>query len=136
MTFYHRQSGSSLVVVIMTLTTLMVIAGLATEYTTTVNRLVQRTTTLQQATTAADATIERLFSNWRAICRATPTSALPTTSFSNISLPTSSQLNLPNGANFAKAGTAADLTDEYDSTYTVSNVKIVAVEQRPHHSTT
>jgi len=128
MTFYHRQSGSSLVVVIMTLTTLMVIAGLATEYTTTVNRLVQRTTTLQQATTAADATIERLFSNWRAICRATPTSALPTTSFSNISLPTSSQLNLPNGANFAKAGTAADLTDEYDSTYTVSNVKIVAVD--------
>jgi hypothetical protein len=128
MTFYHRQSGNSLVVVIMTLTTLMVIAGLATEYTTTVNRLVQRTTTLQQATTAADATIERLFANWRAICRATPTSALPTSSFSAVSLPTSSQLNLPNGTNFAKAGTAADLTDEYDPTYTVSNVKVVAVD--------
>lgn len=106
----------------------MVIVGIAAEYTTTVNRLVQRTTTLQNAITAADGTIEQLFSNWRAICRATPTSALPTTSFTSIPLPTSSQLNLPNVSNFAKAGTLPDLTDEYDPSYTVSNVKIVGVD--------
>jgi hypothetical protein len=37
-------------------------------------------------------------------------------------------LNLPTASNFAKAGAAANLTDEFDATYTVSNVKIVAVD--------
>jgi hypothetical protein len=110
------------------MTTLMVIAGLAVQYTTTINRLVQRTTTLQRAVTAADATIEQLFTNWRAICRATPSQPLPTSSFANIPLPTYSQLSLPNASNFAKAGTAADLSDEFDTNYTISNVKIVAVD--------
>jgi hypothetical protein len=108
--------------------TLMVIAAIAAEYTTTINRIVQRTTTLQSAITAADATIEQLFTNWRATCRATPTTPLPTSFFASIPLPTYSQLNLPNVSNFVKAGTTADLTDEYDATYTISNVKIVAVD--------
>jgi hypothetical protein len=127
-TDYQKRFGSSLVVVLVTMATLMVIAGIAAEYTTTINRIVQRTTSLQSAMASADATIEQLFSNWRAICRATPASPLPTSSFANIPLPTSSQLSLPNATNFAKAGTAADLTDEYDPTYTVSNVKVVAVD--------
>jgi hypothetical protein len=125
---YHKQSGSSLVVVILTMATLMVIAGIAAEYTTTISRLVQRTTTLQSAMTVADATIEQLFTNWRAISRATPTSPLPTSSFATIPLPTYSQLDQPNVSKFAKAGTVADLSDEYDPTYTVSDVKIVAVD--------
>jgi hypothetical protein len=125
---FHKRSGSSLVVVIVTMATLMVIAGIAAEYTTTINRIVQRTTTLQSAMAAADATIEQLFTNWRAICRATPTTPLPTSSFASIPLPTYSQLNLPNVSKFAKAGTTADLTDEYDGTYTISNVKIVALD--------
>jgi hypothetical protein len=29
---------------------------------------------------------------------------------------------------FAKGGTIPDLTDEYDGTYTISNVKIVALD--------
>jgi hypothetical protein len=123
-----REAGSSVAVVLTSLAVLMVIVGIAAEYTTNVNRLVQRTTTLQTAIAAADGTIEQMFSNWRAICRATPTSALPTTSFSSVALPTASQLNLPNQTQFAKAGVAADLTDEYDATYTVSNVKVVAVD--------
>jgi len=123
-----KQSGSSLVVVMLAMAGLMVIAGIAVEYTTTINRIVQRTTSLQSAVSAADATIEQLFNNWRAICRATPTAPLPTTSFTSLSLPTASQLNLPNVTNFAKAGTLADLSDEYDAGYTVSNVKIVAVD--------
>ncbi|MEP7014166.1 MAG: hypothetical protein ABI925_01880 [Verrucomicrobiota bacterium] len=108
--------------------TLMVVVGIAAEYTTTVNRLVQRTTNSQKAVALADATIEQLFANWRAICRATPTSPLPTNSFGSVPLPTSSQLNMPSVTNFAKAGTLTDLSDEYDSNYTVSNVKIVAVD--------
>lgn len=115
-------------VVLTTLSILMVVVAIAAEYTTNVNRFVQRTTGLQAAIAAADATVEQSFVNWRAICRATPTSPLPSTSFTSIPLPTYSQLNLPNATKFAKAGTLADLTDEYDPTYTVSNVKVVAVD--------
>src|ERR1700719_866593 len=116
---FHKRSGSSLVVVIVTMATLLVIAGIAAEYTTTIKRIVQRTTTLQSAMAAADATIEQLFTNWRAICRSTPSTPLATNAFSNIPLPTSSQLKLPSSSNFAKAGTNPDLSDEYDSTYSV-----------------
>jgi hypothetical protein len=123
-----KQSASTLIVVIMTMATLMVVVGIAAEYTTTVNRYVQRTTTMQTAMAVGDATLEQLFVNWRGICRATPTTPLSTTSFAAIPLPTSSQLNLPNVSNFAKAGALADLTDEYDPTYTISNVKVVAVD--------
>jgi hypothetical protein len=122
------EAGSSLVVVMCSMATLMVIAGVAVQYTTTINRSVQRTTLFQSALTAADSTIEQLFVNWRAISRATPSVPLATNSFSTIPLPSASQLNLPNVTNFAKAGTAPDLTDEFDPTYTVSNVKVVAVD--------
>jgi hypothetical protein len=121
-------SGSSLVVVILIMATLAVIVGITLDYSTNVNRLVQRTTRLQTAVAAADATIEQLFTNWRAICRSTPSTPLATNAFSNIPLPTSSQLNLPSSSNFAKAGTNPDLSDEYDSTYSVSNIKVVAVD--------
>ncbi|MGZ5536931.1 MAG: hypothetical protein ACXWG0_00225, partial [Chthoniobacterales bacterium] len=124
----HHRSGSSLLVVMFALAIVIIIAGIAAEYTTTVNRFVKRTATLQTARTVADASIEQMFTNWRAICRATPTTPLPTTSFTSIPLPTYSQLNLPTVSKFAKAGTQADLSDEYDPTYTVSNVKIVAVD--------
>ncbi len=123
-----KQSGSSLIVVLITMATLMVVVGVAAEYTTTVHRYVQRTTTLQTAMAIGDATLEQLFSNWRGICRATPTTPLATSAFASIPLPTYSQLNLPNVAKFAKAGTLADLSDEYDPTYTISNIKIVAVD--------
>jgi hypothetical protein len=125
---HHSESGSSLAVVLVTNATLAMIVGVTLEYSANINRLVQRTTTLQNAVAAGDATIERLFANWRAICRASPSTPLPTSSFTSIALPTNSQLNLPSTSNFAKAGANADLSDEFDSTYTVSNVKIVAVD--------
>jgi hypothetical protein len=121
-------SGSSLVVVALTIATLAVIVGITLDYSSNVNRLVQRTTTLQTAVSAADATVEKLFTNWRAICRATPTTPLATNAFTSIPLPSSSDLNLPNSGNFAKVGANADLSDEYDANYSVSNVKIVAVD--------
>ncbi len=122
------KSGSSLVVVILTMATLAVIVGITLDYSTNINRLVQRTTTLQSAVAAADASIEQLFTNWRAICRASPSTPLATNAFSNIPLPTSSQLNLPSSSNFAKAGSNADLSDEYDATYSISNIKLIAVD--------
>ena len=121
-------SGSSLVVVALTIATLAVIVGVTLDYSSNINRLVQRTTTLQTAVSAADATVEKLFTNWRAICRATPTTPLATNAFTSIPLPSSSDLNLPNSGNFSKAGANADLSDEYDANYSVSNVKIVAVD--------
>src|ERR1700730_5144219 len=121
-------SGRSLVVVALTIATLAVIVGVTLDYSSNVNRLVQRTTTLQTAVSAADATVEKLFTNWRAICRATPTTPLATNAFTSIPLPSSSDLNLPSAGNFAKAGANADLSDEYDANYSVSHVKIVAVD--------
>lgn len=123
-----NSSGSSLVVVILTMATLAVVVGITLDYSSNINRLVQRTTTLQRAVAAGDATIEQLFTNWRAICRATPSTPLATNAFANIPLPTSSQLNLLSRSQFAKAGANPDLSDEYDSTYSVSNVKLVAVD--------
>ena len=125
---HSSESGSSLAVVLLTIATLAMIVGVTLEYSANINRLVQRTTTLQNAIAAGDATIERLFANWRAICRASPSTPLPTNSFTSIALPTNLQLNLPSTSNFAKAGLNADLSDEFDSTYTISNVKILAVD--------
>jgi hypothetical protein len=123
-----KTSASSLVVVLLTIATLGVIVGITLDFSTNINRLVQRTLTMQTAVAAADATIEQQFTNWRAICRASPSTPLATSSFSSIPLPTSSQLNLPSKTNFAKAGANADLSDEYDSAYSVSNIKVIAVD--------
>jgi hypothetical protein len=126
--FRNSTSGSSLVVVMVSMATLMVVAGIAVEYTNNISRNVQRTTTLQSAITSGDAALEHLFSSWRAISRATPSTPLATSAFSSIPLPTYSQLNLPNVTYFAKAGVAADLSDEYDANYTLSNLKVVGVD--------
>lgn len=123
-----NKSGSSLVVVILAMATLAVIVGITLDYTSNISRLVQRTTILQKAVAAGDATIEQLFTNWRAICRATPSTPLATSAFSSIPLPTNSLVNLPSSSQLAKAGTNPDLSDEYDPTYSISDIKVVAVD--------
>ena len=60
-----KQSGSSLIVVLSVLATLMVVVAVAAEYTSTVNRHVQRSNTEQSALAVADSCIEVLFSHWR-----------------------------------------------------------------------
>jgi hypothetical protein len=126
----RKQSGSSLVVVISVLATLMVIVGVAAEYTYTVNRHVQRSNTLQTAVAVGDSCIDILFSNWRTICSGPGNVNTPQTTdkFASIPLPTATQLNLPSVTNFAKAGTSFDpANDEYDANYIISNFKVVAV---------
>jgi hypothetical protein len=126
-----NQSGSTLVVVIMLTAILMVTVGIAVEYTVNINRHVQRGTTLESAVAVGDACIEVLFNNWRTACRGTPTQALPTNAplLSAIATPAPSQFpNLPAAANFVKRGISFDpANDEYNSTYTISNYKVVAV---------
>src|ERR1019366_3990573 len=126
-----NQSGSTLVVVIMLTAILMVTVGIAVEYTVNINRHVQRGTTLETAVAVGDACIEVLFNNWRTVCRTQVNQplALATSSFSAIATPTPSQFpNLPAVANFVKRGVSFDpANDEYNSTYTISNYKVVAV---------
>ena len=132
----RKQSGSSLVVVISVLATLMVIVGVAAEYTWVVNRHVQRSNTMENAVAIGDSCIDILFANWRAICRAAPTTPQTTNAFTSIPLPTSAQLNLPAVSNFAKRGTIIDPKNDeapspspsdYDANYTISNYKVIAV---------
>jgi hypothetical protein len=127
----RKPSGSSLVVVISVMATLMVLVAIAAEYTWTVNRHVQRSNSMEQAVAVGDSCLDILFANWRDISRQSPTTAQPTNAFavpSKIPLPTAAQLNLPNVTNFAKAGTNFNpAVDEYDGSYTISNYKIVAV---------
>ncbi|HEX7516082.1 MAG TPA: hypothetical protein VF345_02220 [Chthoniobacterales bacterium] len=132
----RKQSGSSLVVVISVLATLMVIVGVAAEYTWVVNRHVQRSNTLENAVAVGDSCIDMLFANWRDISRQSPTTAKATSAFASIPLPTSAQLNLPAVSNFAKRGTIIDpkadegpspAPSDYDANYTISNYKVIAV---------
>lgn len=87
---HKKQSGSALVLVMSILLILMVIIGVAAEYTTTVNRHVQRSNTLTGAVAIADGVIENMFARWRAQCR--EQSGPPTTSeLSALDLPTQAQ---------------------------------------------
>ncbi|PZR75146.1 MAG: hypothetical protein DLM73_06040 [Chthoniobacterales bacterium] len=126
-----KQSGSSLVVVMTTLATLMVIVAVAADYTWTVHRNVQRSNTLETAVSVGDACLDLLFTNWRATSRVTPTTAQPTSTFNTLPLPTAAQLNLPAVGNFAKRGVSIDPQNDeatdYDSNYTISNYKVIAV---------
>lgn len=126
-----RQSGSSLIIVMSILATLMVVVAVAAEYTSTVSRHVQRSNTEQNAVAVADGCIEIMFAHWRKICSANPTTAKATDKFdqdTEIPLPTYTQLNLPNVTNFAKRGASFNpAIDNYDPNYTISNYKVVGV---------
>lgn len=132
--FEHKQSGSTLAVVISTLAILMAIVAAAVYYTTTVNRNTQRTTTLQTALAVGDSAIEVLFNNWRTTCRSTAgsppnvTRALPTSFFTAIPTPTPFP-GLPT-TNFVKRGSGLNPGNdsEFDPTYTISNYKVIAVD--------
>src|ERR1700682_6300218 len=126
-TFRQRQSGSSLIVVISITATLMVIVGIAAEYTMGISRKVQRSNTLQSAIATGDSCLDILFGNWRSICRqpGNVNLPLPTNSFTSTPLPTSSLF--PNIPNFG-----ARATDYYGASLanppTISNFKVVAAD--------
>ena len=86
---HGKQSGSSLIVVLSVLATLMVVVAVAAEYTSTINRHVQRSNTEQSALAVADSCIEVLFSNWRKLSSdpATVTTARTTDDFDGTAIP-------------------------------------------------
>ena len=122
---FNRQTGSTLIVVISVLATLMVIVGIAAEYTTNINRLVQRTNSLESAVAIGDASIEILFNSWRGTCRTAPTQMMATSAFSAAPLPISSQFS-------NITGFGATITDYYTNNTanppTVTNYKVVAAD--------
>jgi hypothetical protein len=125
--FEHGNSGSTLAVVISTLAILMAIVAVAVYCTTTVNRLTQRTTTLQNALAVGDSAIEVMFNNWRSTCRSAPTTVFTTNDFS--AMPTPSPFPNMASSNFVKRGTSYNpANDEFDGTYTISNYKVVGVD--------
>ena len=125
--FEHKQSGSTLAVVISTLAILMAIVACAVYYTTTVNRNTQRTTTLQTALAVGDSAIEVLFNNWRSTCRTFPTTVYKSSDLTAIPTP-SPFPNMPS-SNFVKRGSGIDPANdsEFDPTYTISNYKVIGV---------
>lgn len=133
----QNQRGSTLAVVIVTMAVLITIVGIATEYTTTVNRNVLRGSNYETALAIGDSCIEILFANWRTTCRGVPASSAPPTTSALAAVPTPipslfpDLANFPPGAipsTFVKRSTNIDPdTDDYDGTYTISNYKVIAV---------
>jgi len=123
----RKQSGSTLIVVMSITATLMVIVGIAAQYTMGITRNVQRSNTFESAIATGDSCLDILFGNWRSICRqpGNVNQALPTNNFTSILLPTSSLF--PNIPNFA-----ASSVDYYGANLpnppAISNFKIVAVD--------
>ena len=121
-TIRKQEAGTAIILVISILATLLVIVGVAAEYTSSISRNVQRSTTLENAVAVADGCLENNFAYWRQLCK-TPGQNLPTTnSLAGLTLPTQAQF--PNIPNFT--ATRAD----YDpsNTSTVQQCRVVAVD--------
>jgi hypothetical protein len=124
----RKPSGSTLIVVMSITATLMVIAGIAAEYTMNIRRNVQRSNTLESAIAIGDSCLDILFGNWRSICRqqGNVTKALPTNSFTSIPLPTSSLF--PNIPNFGASAAPYYGTSPVPNPPTISNFQVVAAD--------
>ena len=117
-----QEAGTAIVLVISILATLMVIVGVAAEYTMSISRNVQRSTTLENAVAVADGCLENSFAYWRQVCR-TPGQNLPTTNqLAGLTLPTQAQF--PSIPNF----TATRANYNPASASTVQQCQVVAVD--------
>src|SRR2546423_2983347 len=68
---HHSNGGSTLVVTIIVVATLLVLLGVAVDYSTQISRTTQRSRKTAVAMEVADGHLEYLFSNWRNIYRTT-----------------------------------------------------------------
>ncbi len=103
----HRpaQAGNTLIVTVITLAIVGLSVELALRYTNSINRNVQRSILLRQATNIADSSTEMAFSAWRAICRQNQNKIYKRSDFDN-EIPTPTPGNFPgvktyNLANYA-----------------------------------
>ena len=117
-----QEAGAAIVLVISILATLMVIVGVVAEYTMSISRNVQRSTTLENAVAVADGCLENNFAYWRQLCR-TPGQNLPTTNqLVGLTLPTQAQF--PSIPNFTATRAAYDPTNAS----TVQQCRVVALD--------
>ncbi len=113
-----KESGATIVVVISVIATMAVLVGAALDYTFTVARNVERTDKMQECNAIAMGCLNYEYMYWREYCRTTTTRGLPTSSFTGIPLPTSTQF--PNISGFTA-------TTGSGSSYTVSNYSVTAL---------
>jgi hypothetical protein len=116
------EAGTAIVLVISILATLIVIVGIAAEYTTIVSRNVQRSLTLQRAVAIADGCLESNFARWRQLCQMPP-QPLPTTNeLAALALPTQAQF--PDIPNF----TVTSANYDPSNASMVQQCKVIAVD--------
>ncbi len=98
LTINNQTKGTAIVLVISILATLMVIVGVALEYTMNIGRNVQRSNTLGSAIAVADGCLEHTFAEWRSFCRQPGIPKPPTsTELNNLPLPSVAQFpDIPN----------------------------------------
>src|SRR5213080_1089792 len=65
-----KRDGSTLVVTIIVVATLLVLLGVAVDYSTQISRVTQRSRATSLAMEIADGHLEALYTNWRNIYRA------------------------------------------------------------------
>jgi hypothetical protein len=116
----ESRSGSTLVVVMVVMFTLIVIVAVSAEYTMTISRNVQRTNTFESAIAIGDGCIDWNFAYWRALAKATTPPSTDTLQ-KGIPLPTASLF--PTVSNFS----AAQSTYNPASTTTVQQCAVVAL---------
>jgi len=119
---FSKERGSAIVLVISILATLMVIVGIAVEYTTSINRNVLRSTTLENAIAVANGCIDNSYSYWRAKCQTKPSQAWNSFDLKTIPLPTQAQF--PNIQNF----TATSASYSTTAVETVQQCKTIAAD--------
>jgi hypothetical protein len=116
-----KTKGTAIIVVMSVLATLIVIVGIAAEYTTTVNRNVQRSRWLENAVAIGDGSMDVLFGYWREVCRGNTNIPMSSSNFAAVPLPTTAEF--PNIPNFS-ATRSVDTT----GAFTISNYKVEAVD--------
>ena len=100
---HHSLSGNALIVTLITMAVVGVFVDLSLQYTNSIDRNVQRSLLLRQATNIGDASTEMAFSAWRAICRANPNSTPLSTSAFDTEIPTPSPSDFPGGPQYTLA---------------------------------
>jgi hypothetical protein len=126
----HKEVGSTIVVVMSILATLLVLVGVSFDYTSTINRNVARSDSMENAFAIADGTLDMMFGYWREVCRSQPNMAWQTDDLGNANIPLPTSAQFPNVPNFSavRATNWQIATDNLDPTKTVSNFKIAAVD--------
>ncbi len=123
LTQLKKETGTAILLVISILATLMVIVGVALEYTTNLGRNTERSKSLGSAIAVADGCLEYNFAQWRNYCRQ-PGIPKPPTSSELSGLPLPSAAEFPNIPNFSASRSTFDPL----SNVTVQQCKVEAVD--------